>query len=1354
MSLTQQDKKKLQESLSLEENGGIYYEGVRIPVSGSMRWLLVGIGGMGTATLIRLKHEIMSRMQLPKDINGKPTGQLPENIRILAVDSEYGSLEKVHYADTKFDSAEMLYIGAEVPNHKSSWQTIVDGMYHDKKHKKEYTRFLPPEGAIKGLPNTSAAGEMRLLGRVGQFYNHQNVESTINNVIGQLNNASGTTQICLFAGLGGGTGSGSFIDIAFLLKQMTTIGGVAVPLSAYLYLPDLQDNDPAGKDGRAINTFAALKELDQIIRLDTKNESYQYGNGASVIEAKRSPFDYCYLINATDTGNITHKKEEVLSDVAESVFELIADQTTVGGATSPGISAINDNAVAWFVNIMDRVPVPATYRYMSTCSSVRRIPYLEINTLTVSRMFEELNNAIFRKQITDESFAQDLQALGFDNQNIQPGMSLKTAIEDTLMSMLTVDTPASAEMTPYKKPLFGAEYGRYRMDEVWSDGISTYQETIPYQNAYQVCARYQAALNANLSQRIGCTTNVKSGTLAFGENIGSLESAFKSFILNALVDRNRGPVYLRNVVGFPQSDSLINIFKGVGAHCREVYISEARQAAEAIEDNVTHTGAKFVFEEERGKRKVKQDRLETFLSYVDQWQRHQRSADCYYFMSKLCEAIVSVYQKYYDRVIEPLTDTVLTLRDIFRENLRVLSSREESYEDNVDKSLLITPMGFEKKYKATFDECVNNAQNAFLAFLRNNTMEWIGTVIDEKTDVAAKCIAPSDVRQIRISDSLSKFISGFLNALYSSVSVQQIYLDKFGTDFNVGMLKELQTMYQNVHPFFYKNGLDTTQTVQEYTILYIPKTNNAQLQTVVTSMVADPNYNGKIMPIYSDDVSRISMVKVGEGYALLNNALLKQWETKYEMAGSNPVCHLSYEWRKNFPSPRVETLWNGEGDFCAATHDRNEKYRSIFRYCCELGLIRQDPNNPLEAVLRTSAETILGQSAEEYLSSVRLKGTTIREKTNNLQAIFENVWPDNPHTQILLEGMGTYKNHNASTKEDRLNNIMETVLLNSVLCAQLEKEYHLLKKYELLRIGLQTPEYYVKAWAVSVMKYNSTNFNTSLVKGPHERRITTDDNIRMEDTDFDYRLYCMFESVIDETAYGEQTWRNCIDNEWKIRLNTGNRTALSSNVNIKVRAFQKAMNEYKVLSKTEADRKQREIYENIADFYQTCLLYADRLLKGIVSDAPKYYIMAKLCGLLQQEEDSGEYILCTSESGEQFASLVNEYGADQERDDFDYLLYTHFKPMLEQAAPAGGIWKEVIAQEWENLLYGTKEAKEEVREEFSGRIEVFTRSLAYANNCQDGEMIYFYSEGLNYLRDCRKSFDPTYNIQTKKRKKL
>ena len=67
MPLSNAETEALKKALSLTESGGIYYEGARVSGGTANRWLLVGVGGMGISTLIRVKHEIMNRMKLPVD---------------------------------------------------------------------------------------------------------------------------------------------------------------------------------------------------------------------------------------------------------------------------------------------------------------------------------------------------------------------------------------------------------------------------------------------------------------------------------------------------------------------------------------------------------------------------------------------------------------------------------------------------------------------------------------------------------------------------------------------------------------------------------------------------------------------------------------------------------------------------------------------------------------------------------------------------------------------------------------------------------------------------------------------------------------------------------------------------------------------------------------------------------------------------------------------------------------------------------------------------------------------------------------------------------------------------------------
>ena len=76
----------LEQALSLDQNGGIYYAGARVAPEEKQAVLFVGLGGSGADALIRIKDQITNRMILPTDESNTPVADTPKNIGFLEID--------------------------------------------------------------------------------------------------------------------------------------------------------------------------------------------------------------------------------------------------------------------------------------------------------------------------------------------------------------------------------------------------------------------------------------------------------------------------------------------------------------------------------------------------------------------------------------------------------------------------------------------------------------------------------------------------------------------------------------------------------------------------------------------------------------------------------------------------------------------------------------------------------------------------------------------------------------------------------------------------------------------------------------------------------------------------------------------------------------------------------------------------------------------------------------------------------------------------------------------------------------------------------------------------------------------
>jgi hypothetical protein len=189
--------------------------------------------------------------------------------------------------------------------------------------------FYP--GLTKLKTMTEGAGQIRAYSRLGFFEHYAKIRNALVNAGQIVRNVENIRkvrekhhletnpddlQVFIVFSIAGGTGSGMFLDLAFLIKDifrgaaLTTIGAVLMP---GLFNPH--------EDRIFANGYAALKEL----------EHYSYENDFVVewpdgVERRipGPPFSYTYLIDRTNHSNNTvdfATREIIFNMLAESVFK-------------------------------------------------------------------------------------------------------------------------------------------------------------------------------------------------------------------------------------------------------------------------------------------------------------------------------------------------------------------------------------------------------------------------------------------------------------------------------------------------------------------------------------------------------------------------------------------------------------------------------------------------------------------------------------------------------------------------------------------------------------------------------------------------------------------------------------------------------------------------------------------------------------------------------------------------------------------------------------------------------------------------------------------------------------------------
>lgn len=307
------------------------------------RTLFIGLGGMGIQTILKTKAAVMDNYSID--------GEMPPMIAFMGIDTDSNEYTRTaqssKYGEIHLANREMMDIAIPHP--------------HDfyESNRKEMG-WLPPQNKSLISSLNRCAGQIRSNGRLSFIYNYRRIKDSLMRALVDIttlyeDDADGYSspndlpiEVNFVFSLCGGTGSGIFIDVAYLLQEVAAECHMKVLITAYAVMPGVYQTmikSPVGLTHIFPNAYAALRELDYVM-------SASYDRTIKLPwtkrEMDREPFDSVTLIDNKNEGNLVFPKSE---DLAEMISTALL--TNLGQVGSVVLSISDNIHNDWIMRVYD-----------------------------------------------------------------------------------------------------------------------------------------------------------------------------------------------------------------------------------------------------------------------------------------------------------------------------------------------------------------------------------------------------------------------------------------------------------------------------------------------------------------------------------------------------------------------------------------------------------------------------------------------------------------------------------------------------------------------------------------------------------------------------------------------------------------------------------------------------------------------------------------------------------------------------------------------------------------------------------------------------------------------------------------
>ena len=295
------------------------------------RCLYVGLGGTGMNALLHTKKMFVETY-----------GEVPPMIGFLGVDTDGDAYKKElpsKYGPVSLSPNEQTPI--QVEDARAAYTTS-----------RQHFGWVHPDNVFALTSMTKGAGQIRSNGRFALTCNYESLVNKVKDAVSRITDANirtdpkydadfvGDVEVHMVFSMSGGTGAGTFINMAYVIRQ--ALGQCKV--TGYAVLPDVFESmSQYGMERVKPNTYGSIMDLDYFMHLNgTEGLQFDYVTGTQ--EVKNRPFSAFFFIDNKNKGGDSYSNIDQLAEMISLAL------VTSSGELSGSVDSVTDNVEKSIMN--------------------------------------------------------------------------------------------------------------------------------------------------------------------------------------------------------------------------------------------------------------------------------------------------------------------------------------------------------------------------------------------------------------------------------------------------------------------------------------------------------------------------------------------------------------------------------------------------------------------------------------------------------------------------------------------------------------------------------------------------------------------------------------------------------------------------------------------------------------------------------------------------------------------------------------------------------------------------------------------------------------------------------------------